>query len=123
MFIPRQIIYPERLFKESQSKNRKGAEIILTINTKKKADRLIKNDLNFRYIKKSVLYFQEANFRAIYYRYYKIGYEKPKIYEDRLPIYKIYEKDYHINNYIYNILTYKARKRRRCLHDLIKYEN
>ena len=54
---PRWIIYSERLFKESQSKNRKEVEIIFCINTKKEADRLIKNDLNFRYIRKSVLYF------------------------------------------------------------------
>ena len=57
MFIPRWIIYPERLLKKSQSKNRKGAEIILIIGTKEETDRLIKNDLNFRYIRKLILYF------------------------------------------------------------------
>ena len=57
MLTPKWIIYLERLFKESQSKNRKEAEIILTIGIKKETDRLIKNDLNFRYIRKSVLYF------------------------------------------------------------------
>ena len=50
-------MHPEKLFKKNQSKNRKGAEVILIISTKKEADRLIKNGLNFRYIKKSVLYF------------------------------------------------------------------
>ena len=57
------------------------------------------------------------------YRYCGIGHEKPEICENRLPIYKIYERDHYINNYIYNILIYKARKRRRYLHDLIKYGN
>ena len=57
MLTPKWIIYLERLFKESQWKNKKGIKIILTINTKKKIDRLIKNDLNFRYIRKLVLYF------------------------------------------------------------------
>ena len=50
-------MYFERLFKENQSKNRKKAEIVLIINIKKEADRLIKNGLNFRHIRKSVLYF------------------------------------------------------------------
>ena len=57
MFTPRWIVYSERLFEESQSKNRKGVEVVFTINTKEKVDRLVKNGLNFRYIKKSVLYF------------------------------------------------------------------
>ena len=57
MLTPRWIIYFERLFKESQSKNRKGAEIIFIISIKEEVDRLVKNDLNFRYIRKSVLYF------------------------------------------------------------------
>ena len=52
-----------------------------------------------------------------------MGHEKPKIYGDRLPIYKIYGRDYHTNNHTYNILTYKARKKRRYLHDLVKYGN
>ena len=93
------------------------------MDIKKKTDRLIKNGLNFRYIRKSVLYFQEANPRIIYYRCCGIGHEKPKIYENKPPIYKIYEKDYYTNNHIYNILTYKVRKRRRYLHDLVKYDN
>ena len=50
-------MYPERLFKESQSKNRKGAEVVFTMDIKEEADRLVKNGLNFRYIRKSVLYF------------------------------------------------------------------
>ena len=57
MFTPRWIIYLERLFKESQSKNRKETKVVLTINIKEETDRLIKNDLNFRYIKKLVSYF------------------------------------------------------------------
>ena len=57
MFIPRWIIYPERLLKESQSKNRKGVKIILIMGIKEEINRLIKNDLNFGHIKKSVLYF------------------------------------------------------------------
>ena len=50
-------------------------------------------------------------------------YEKPKICGNRPPIYKICGRDHHTNNHIYNILTYKARKGRRCLYDLIKYGN
>ena len=123
MFTPRWIIHPERLFEESQSKNRKGVEVVFIVGTKKEVDRLIKNGLNFRYIRKSVLYFQKINPRAICYRCCEMGHEKPKAYENRLPIYKIYEKDYHINNYTCNMLTYKARKRRRYLHDLVKYDN
>ena len=50
-------MYPKRLLKESQSKNRKGVEIVFIISIKKEIDRLIKNGLNVRYIRKSVLYF------------------------------------------------------------------
>ena len=50
-------MYFERLFKESQSKNKKRVKIVLIINIKEKTDRLIKNGLNFRYIRKLVLYF------------------------------------------------------------------
>ena len=57
MLTPKQIIYPEKLFKESQSKNKKKVEIIFTIGTKEEANRLVKNDLNFGYIRKLVLYF------------------------------------------------------------------
>ena len=57
IFTSKWIIHPERLLKKSQSKNRKGVKIVLTVGIKEKADRLIKNDLNFRYIRKSVLYF------------------------------------------------------------------
>ena len=57
MFTSGWIIHFERLFKESQSKNRKGIEVVLIVGIKEKADRLIKNGLNFGYIKKSVLYF------------------------------------------------------------------
>ena len=49
--------------------------------------------------------------------------EKPETCENRLSIYKIYEKNHHTNNHIYNMLTYKARKKRRCLYDLVKYGN
>ena len=52
-----------------------------------------------------------------------MGHEKPKTYGDKLFIYKICGRDYYTNNYTYNILTYKARKRRRCLYDLVKYGN
>ena len=57
MLISRWIIYPERLLKKSQSKNRKRVEVVLTMGTKKEVDCLIKNGLNFRYMRKSVLYF------------------------------------------------------------------
>ena len=108
-------MHPERLLKKNRGNT--------YYKYQKKADRLIKNGLNFRYIRKSVLYFQKADPRTTYYRYYKIGREKPKIYENRLPIYKIYEKNHHTNNHTYNILIYKVRKGRRCLYDLIKYGN
>ena len=123
MFTPRWIIHLERLLKESQSKNRKRVKIVFNISTKKKVDHLIKNDLNFKHIKKLVLYFQKTDPRIIYYRCYKIRHEKPKTCGDRLSIYKICGRDHHTNNYIYNILTYKARKKRRYLYDLIKYDN
>ena len=57
MLISRWILHPDRLYVESQLNNRKGAEIVLIMGTKKETDRLIKNRLNFRNIKKSVLYF------------------------------------------------------------------
>ena len=123
MLTPRWIIYSEKLFKESQSKNRKGAEVVLTVGTKKKTDRLVKNGLNFGYIRKSVLYFQEADFRIICYRCCKMGHEKPEIYGNKFSIYKIYGRDYHTNNYTCNILIYKARKGKKCLHDLVKCGN
>ena len=50
-------MHPDRLYTESQSNNRKNVKIILTMGTKKEADRLVKNGLNFRNIKKLVLYF------------------------------------------------------------------
>ena len=123
MLTPRWIIYPERLLKESQSKNKKRVEVVFIINIKEKIDRLVKNGLNFRYIRKLVLYFQKVNLRAIYYRYCEIGHEKPKACGDKPSIYEIYGRNYHTNNYIYNMLTCKARKRRRCLYDLVKCGN
>ena len=123
MFFLRWILYPNRLVDESQSINRIGTEIIFIIGIKEEADRLIKNGLNFRSIKKLITFFQEANLRAIYYKYCDIGYDKLEIYGDRLPIYKIYRKDYSINNYSYNIVNYKVLKGRRYLYDLVKYDN
>ena len=90
---------------------------------KKEVDRLVKNGLNFGNIRKLVLYFWEADPRAIYYKCCRIRHEKLKVYEDRPPIYEICGKDYYINNYTYNIITYKDKKEKRCLHDLIKCEN
>ena len=52
-----------------------------------------------------------------------MGYEKPEACEDRSLICKICGRDYHINNYTCNILIYKARKEKRCLYDLVKYDN
>ena len=49
--------------------------------------------------------------------------DKPEIYGNRPPIYKIYKKDHNTNNHIYNIVNYKALKERRCLYDLVKYGN
>ena len=96
---------------------------MLTVSTKEEAKRLIRSELNFGLTKKSIAYFQEADPRTIYYKYCGIGHDKPDIYKDRLLIYIIYGKDHNINNYKYNIMTYKTQKRRRYLHDLVKYEN
>ena len=123
MLPPRWILHPNRLADESQSMNRIGAEVVLTVGTKEEADRLVKNGLNFGSIRKSVTFFWEANLRAICYKCCSIGHDKLKICEDRLFIYKICEKDYNINNYIYNVINYKALKGRRCLHDLVKCGN
>ena len=123
MLTPRWILYPARLYTESQLNNRKSVEIVLIVGTKEEADYLVKNRLNFRNIRKSVLYFQEADPRAICYKYYEIRYEKSEAYGDRPLIYEIDGKDYHTNNHTYNKIIYKNKKRKRCLHDLIKYEN
>ena len=127
MFTPRWILHPDRLYIENQLNNKKSVEIILIIILiiiiKKKTDRLIKNRLNFKNIKKIVLYFQKADPRAIYYKYYEIRHEKPKIYEDKPSIYEIYGKNHYTNNHTYNMIIYKSKKKRRCLYDLIKYEN
>ena len=64
-----------------------------------------------------------ADPKTIYYRCCEMGHEKPEVCENRLFIYKIYGKDYHTNNYIYNILIYKVRKKRRHLYNLVKYDN
>ena len=57
MLTPRWILYLDRLYIESQLNNRKDVEIIFIIDIKKEADRLIKNGLNFKNIRKSVSYF------------------------------------------------------------------
>ena len=54
---PRWILYLDSLYIESQLNNRKSVEIVFIISIKKKTDRLIKNRLNFRNIKKLPLYF------------------------------------------------------------------
>ena len=57
MFTSRWILHPDRLYVENQLNNKKDVEIIFIIGIKKEADRLIKNRLNFRNIKKLVSYF------------------------------------------------------------------
>ena len=123
MFSPKQILYPNRLIDENQFINRINTEVVFIVGIKKKANRLVKNGLNFRSIRKLITFFWEANLKIICYKYYNIEYDKLEICGNRLLIYKIYEKDYNINNYIYNIVNYKALKKRRCLHDLVKYGN
>ena len=123
MLLLKWILYLNRLINESQSINRIGTEIVFIVDVKEKADRLIKNGLNFGNNRKLVTFFQKANLKTICYKYYNIGHDKPGIYEDRLPIYKIYRKDYNINNHSYNIVIYKALKEEKCLHDLVKYDN
>ena len=116
-------MHPDRLYAESQSNNKKNVKIVLIVGTKEKADRLIKNGLNFRNIRKLVSYFWETDPRAICYKYCGTGHEKPEAYGDRPLIYEICEKDHHTNNHTYNVITYKSKKRRKYLHDLIKYRN
>ena len=123
MLTPRWIVHPERLFEESQSKNRKGAEVVLTVGIKEEADRLVKNGLNFGYMRKSVLYFWEADPRAICYRCCGMGHEKPEACGDRPPMCEICGRDYHTDDHTCNVLICKARKGRRCLHDLVKCGN
>ena len=52
-----------------------------------------------------------------------MGHEKPKVCGNRLFICKICGKDHHTNDYTCNMLIYKARKKKRYLYDLIKYDN
>ena len=42
---------------------------------------------------------------------------------DKPFVYEVYIKDHYINNYTCNIIIYKGKKKKRCLYDLIKYEN
>ena len=61
MLTSKWILYLDRLYVVNQLKNRKGVEIIFIIGIKKEVDRLVKNGLNFKNIRKLVLYFQEAD--------------------------------------------------------------
>ena len=108
MLVPRWIISPSRLYEESQSISKKGAEVMFIVNTKEKAEKLIKNGLNFGLARKSVAYFQEVDFKAICYKCCGIGHDKPGTYKDRLLMCIIYEKDHNTNNYKCNIIIYKA---------------
>ena len=82
--------------------------MILTVNTKEKTKRLVRNELNFGLARKSIVHFQKTDPKAICYKYCDIGHDKSDIYKDRLLIYIIYGKDYNTNNYKYNIITYKV---------------
>ena len=123
MLTPRWILHPDRLYTESQLNNKKNVKIVFILGTKEEADRLVKNGLNFKNIKKLVLYFQEADPRTICYKCCGIRHEKPEVCGDRPFIYEIYEKDYYINNYTYNIIICKDKKKRKYLYDLVKYGN
>ena len=107
ILVLRWIISLSKLYEENQLISRKGAEVVFIVNIKKKTKKLIRSGLNFGLVKKLVVYFQEANFRTICYKYYDIGHDKPGIYKDRLLIYIIYERDYDTNNYKYNMIIYK----------------
>ena len=106
------ILHPDRLYIKSQLNNKKSVEIILIVGIKKEADRLIKKRLNFRNIKKLVLYFQKADPRATCYKYCEIRYEKPEIYGDRPPIYEICGKNHYINNHTCNMIICKGKKKK-----------
>ena len=108
MLIPRQIINLNKLYEENQLIDRKDAEVIFIVNIKEKAERFIRSGLNFGLIRKSVVYFWEADFRTICYKCCDIGHDKLDICKDRLLICIIYGKDYNINDYKYNIMIYKA---------------
>ena len=123
MLTPRWILYPDRLYVESQSNNRKGVEIVFIVGTKEEADRLVKNGLNFGNIRKLVSYFWEADPRAICYKCCGMGYEKLEICGNRPPMYEIYEKDHYTDNYTCNMIIYKNKKGKKCLYDLVKCEN
>ena len=123
MFIPRWILHLDKLYIENQLNNRKGVEIVFILGIKEEADRLVKNGLNFGNIRKLVLYFWEADFRVICYKYCGMGHEKPEVCGDRPLIYEICEKNHYTNNYTYNIIIYKDKKGRRCLYDSVKYGN
>ena len=123
MLISRQILYFDRLYVESQSNNRKGVEIVFILGIKEEVDRLVKNRLNFGNIRKSVLYFWEADPRAIYYKYCGMGYEKSEACGDKPPICEICGKDHYTNDHMCNVIIYKGKKKRRCLYDLVKYGN
>ena len=53
----KQILYPNRLIDESQFINRIDTEIVFIIDIKKEADRLVKNGLNFKNIRKLITFF------------------------------------------------------------------
>ena len=57
ILIPKQIINSNRLYEKSQLINKKDAEVVLIVNTKKKVKKLIRNELNFGLVRKSVVYF------------------------------------------------------------------
>ena len=113
----------DRLYIENQSNNKKGVKIVFIINIKKETDRLVKNRLNFRNIRKLVLYFWKADLRTVYYKYCGIRHEKPEACENKSFIYEICEKDHHTNNYTCNMIIYKNKNKIKYLHDLVKYEN
>ena len=52
-----------------------------------------------------------------------MGHEKPEACGDRPPMCEICGKDHYTDNYTCNVIIYKGKNGRRCLHDLVKYGN
>ena len=82
--------------------------MVLTVSTKKEAERLVRSGLNFGLVRKSVVYFWEADFRAICYKCCGIGHDKPGACGDRLLMCIICGRDYDIDDHKCNIMTCKV---------------
>ena len=97
--------------------------MVFIVSTKEEAERLVRSGLNFGLARKSVVYFWEADPRAICYKCCGIGHDKPDACGDRLLICVICGRDHDTDDHKCNVMTCKAQKGRRCLHDSVKCGN